>query len=104
MQIIGGKYKKKKLRSPKGKEVRPTSSRLRETIFNLCQGNVEGADFLDLFAGSGAIGLEALSRGAAHVIFIEKSRGVSKIIKDNIDALKESETTQVIIGDALHAL
>ncbi len=104
MHIIGGKYKKKTLISPDSEEVRPTSGKLRETIFNICQGSILDAEFLDLFAGSGAVGLEALSRGAKHATFVEKSRHAAKVIKANIDALKEHTHTTLIAEDAFQAL
>lgn len=99
MYIIGGKYKKKTIQAPHDDETRPTSAKLREALFNICQFSIEGALFLDLFAGSGAIGLEALSRGAQKVIFVEKSRHSTKTIKANIAAFKEEENTEVFVGD-----
>ena len=71
LRIIGGSWRGRKLRFPQGPDIRPTPDRVRETLFNWLGGRVSGARCLDLFAGSGALGLEALSRGAAHVTFIE---------------------------------
>jgi 16S rRNA (guanine966-N2)-methyltransferase len=71
LRIIGGSWRGRKLRFPQGPDIRPTPDRVRETLFNWLGGRVAGARCLDLFAGSGALGLEALSRGAAHVSFIE---------------------------------
>ncbi|MCC5832395.1 MAG: 16S rRNA (guanine(966)-N(2))-methyltransferase RsmD [Chlamydiales bacterium] len=101
MQIIGGKHKKRKLYAPKTTEVRPTSAQLRETVFNICQQQIEGARFLDLFAGSGAIGLEALSRGAAHTTFVERGRPALAAIKRNLSLLGEQERATLIAGDVL---
>lgn len=99
LQIIGGKHKKRKLKSPQSDRVRPTAGRLREALFNICQNSIEGSCVLDLFAGSGAIGLEALSRGAAHATFVEKSRLSLRIIYQNISALGEENASTVLAGD-----
>jgi len=88
MRIIAGKYRGRKLRTPTSLQTRPTSDRLRETLFNILAPRIEGARFLDLCAGTGAVGLEALSRGAAHVTFVDQSRKMSALIKDNCDSLK----------------
>ncbi|MBI5141667.1 MAG: 16S rRNA (guanine(966)-N(2))-methyltransferase RsmD [Nitrospirae bacterium] len=80
MRIVGGLAKGRRLKSPVG-DVRPTASRVRESIFNILQGRVEGATFLDLFAGSGAVGLEALSRGAEHVVFVEENRARAEAVE-----------------------
>lgn len=104
LYIIGGKFKKQTLQSPAGEDVRPTSSKLREALFNICQQTIEEAEFLDIFAGSGAVGLEALSRGAKHATFIEKGRHAAKIIKENIEKLKVEPFTEVIVADAFHTL
>src|SRR6185312_9892165 len=73
MRIIAGTHRGRRIAAPKGRETRPTSDRVRENAFNLI-GPVDGADVLDLFAGSGALGLEALSRGAASAVFVESDR------------------------------
>lgn len=104
MIIIGGKHKKRKLLAPTSTDVRPTASQLRETVFNICQNSIVDANFLDLFAGSGAMGLEALSRGAAHATFIDKGRPAITTIKKNIATLKEESHTTVITSDVLSAL
>lgn len=85
MRIIAGKYRGRNLNSPPSLEVRPTSDRLRETLFNVIAPRIEGAHFLDLCAGSGAVGIEALSRGAAHVTFVDRSRKMCLLIKSNLD-------------------
>lgn len=93
MRIIGGHFKHRQLMIPK-QGTRPTLGAVREAVFNMCQGSIEGARVLDLFAGSGAIGLEALSRGAAHVTFVEKGKEAIRCLKQNIAALGvESQST-----------
>jgi 16S rRNA (guanine(966)-N(2))-methyltransferase RsmD len=104
MYIIGGKFKKRKLLVPKTDAVRPTTSQLRECVFNICQLSVEGARFLDLFAGSGAMGLEALSRGAAEATFVDASRRSAETISKNIASLGVEQQTLVIVSEALKAL
>ena len=82
--------------------MRPTSDRLRETLFNVILGRVEGRRFLDLCAGSGAVGIEALSRGAQHVTFVDQSRKMATLIKSNLELCRIRVTdAQVIISDAL---
>lgn len=76
--------------------VRPTSDRLRETLFNVIAPRIEGARFLDLCAGSGAVGIEALSRGASHVTFVDRSRRMCKLIEANVELCRISEEQQVI--------
>lgn len=104
MYIISGKYKKRALVAPKSDLVRPTTSQLREAVFNICQLNIEGARFLDLFAGSGAMGLEALSRGAEHATFVESNRQALEAIKKNIQALGVEKQTTLISLDVFKAL
>ena len=104
MYIIGGKFKRRALLAPKSDKVRPTTSQLRETLFNICQHSIEGARFLDLFAGSGAMGLEALSRGAAHAVFVDNNRLSLSIIKKNIETLGVERQTSIYGCDALKGL
>lgn len=99
MHIIGGKLKNHTIIAPTGLATRPTSSRLRETLFNICQGYIEGANFLDLFAGSGAMGLEALSRGASYCTFIDSDRNSFKAIQSNLEAMGQSQNGKVIMGN-----
>jgi 16S rRNA (guanine(966)-N(2))-methyltransferase RsmD len=87
MRIIAGKYRGRKLKSPSSLETRPTSDRLRETLFNILAPRIKGARFLDLCAGSGAVGLEALSRGAAHATFVDQSGKMCALIEANLEAL-----------------
>lgn len=99
MYIIAGKYYKQRISAPKGNSTRPTSSRLRETLFNILQNEIEGADFLDIFAGSGAIGIEALSRGAHAVTFIESDRQAYLALQGNLKQLNIEAT--LLFGDYL---
>src|SRR5215813_14624673 len=84
MRIIAGAYKGRSLKSPPSLDVRPTSDRLRETLFNVIAPRIEDARFLDLCAGSGAVGIEALSRGASHATFVDRSRRSCQLIEANL--------------------
>lgn len=97
MRIIGGIHRSKILATPKGKQTRPTSGQLRESLFNICQGSIEGARFLDLFAGSGAMGIEALSRGARFATFIEKDKEALDCIRKNLKAMN-LEDCAIVLG------
>ena len=99
LRIIGGDWRSRKLAFIDAPGLRPTPDRIRETLFNWLQGNVHGSRCLDLFAGTGALGLEALSRGASEVVFVEKSKAVATQLKANLDILKSSAT--VYHSDAL---
>lgn len=83
MRIIAGAYRGRRLTPPDWEGLRPTSDRLRETLFNVLAGRVEGARVLDGYAGTGAVGLEALSRGAAHVLFVDRDRRAAALIDAN---------------------
>ena len=87
MRIIAGHYGGRRLHSPTGNATRPTSDRLRETLFNILAPRLPSARFLDLCAGTGAVGLEALSRGAAHATFVEHSRKMCSLIRQNLTSL-----------------
>jgi 16S rRNA (guanine966-N2)-methyltransferase len=97
MRVIGGTYRNRTLATPKGTQTRPTSGQLRECLFNICQSYIEGARFLDLFAGSGAVGIEALSRGASHATFIDASKEALACIRKNIESFG-LEDRSVILG------
>ena len=88
MRVIAGEYRSRLLAAPKGMETRPTSDRLRETLFNILAPRLSGARFADLYAGSGAVGIEALSRGAEHVFFAEKAPAAVGAIRANLASLK----------------
>lgn len=105
MRIIAGKYRGRKLKSPPSLQTRPTSDRLRETLFNILAPRISGARFLDLCAGSGAVGIEALSRGAAHVTFVDRSRKMYALIETNLKELKVSDDeSEVVSKEALEFL
>lgn len=105
MRIIAGKYRGRKLNTPQGGPARPTSDRLRETLFNILAPQIENARFLDLCAGTGAVGLEAISRGASHVTFVEQSRKMCGLIGDNRKALGiEDNAFELINAEALDFL
>jgi 16S rRNA (guanine(966)-N(2))-methyltransferase RsmD len=87
MRIIAGTYRSRALSAPAGMATRPTSDRLRETLFNVLAPRIEGAAFLDLYAGSGAVGLEALSRGAQSATFVERAQPALKALRANLAAL-----------------
>jgi 16S rRNA (guanine(966)-N(2))-methyltransferase RsmD len=87
MRIIAGKYRSRSLEAPAGMATRPTSDRLRETLFNVLAPRIEGAAFLDLYAGSGAVGLEALSRGAGRVEFVERAEPALRALRANLTKL-----------------
>jgi len=99
VKIIGGQWRGTKLPVLLKDDVRPTSSRVRETLFNWLQSYIAGSDCLDLYAGSGALGLEALSRGANTAVMVEKDRQVAKLLSDQVNKL-QSEHALVICGDA----
>lgn len=99
MFIIAGKYYKKKIQAPPEDKTRPTSGRLRETLFNILQQEIEGVDFLDIFAGSGAIGIEALSRGAKSATFIESDRTAYMTLGGNLKHLNITKEAVVLYGD-----
>lgn len=109
MRIIGGTHRGTALASVGKGDVdahlRPTSDRVRESLFSVLQGGrfgdpIRGARVLDLFAGTGALGLEALSRGAAHVTFVDNGRVAQKLIRENIDKLRRQNDTRLLGGDA----
>lgn len=105
MRIIAGKYRGRNLKSPPTLGTRPTSDRLRETLFNILAPRIEGARFLDLCAGSGAVGIEALSRGAANVTFVDRSRKMYGLIETNLKLLKVGDDeTEIVSREALDFL
>lgn len=91
MRIIAGAYKGRHLKSPPSLDVRPTSDRLRETLFNVIAPRIEDARFLDLCAGSGAVGIEALSRGASFATFVDRSRRSCQLIESNLKLCRVPE-------------
>jgi 16S rRNA (guanine(966)-N(2))-methyltransferase RsmD len=95
MRIIAGSLRSRSLEAPPGLATRPTSDRLRETLFNVLAPRIQGAAFLDLYAGSGAVGIEALSRGAARVEFVEQAPRALKTLRGNLERLGLSAGFQV---------
>lgn len=91
MRVIAGAFKGRNLKSPPSMQVRPTSDRLRETLFNVIAARLPDSRFLDLCAGSGAVGIEALSRGAAHATFVDRSRRSCQLIEANLELCRVPE-------------
>lgn len=105
IQIIGGTFRSRKIAVMDADGLRPTSSRVRETLFNWLQNIIPGAIVIDAFAGTGALGIEALSRGAKHAVFIEKDPQVFKVLSSNLQQLKiETDRYTLIKGNALQFL
>src|SRR5262245_38258932 len=104
MRIISGELRGRRLKAPPGLATRPTSDRLREALFNILGGDVAGSRFLDVFAGSGAVGLEAYSRGADSVGFVEHSRRALALLEENVEHCGASEGVRIVARDALSAL
>ena len=101
MRITGGEFGGRNLKVPKSDAIRPTQDRVREALFNIIQFEVPGCDFLDLFAGSGAVGLEALSRGAKSATFVEANRRHLAVLKENLDSCRvQSTAVAVAAADA----
>jgi 16S rRNA (guanine966-N2)-methyltransferase len=99
MRVIGGEFRSRVLKSVPGLDTRPTPDRLRESLFNVLAPRIEGAVFADLYAGTGAVGIEALSRGAAKTIFVEKNRTALNVIRENLDALGVGSRADVRQGN-----
>jgi 16S rRNA (guanine(966)-N(2))-methyltransferase RsmD len=100
MRVIGGEFRSRRLKAPQGDTVRPTPDRLRESLFNILTPRIGGCTFLDAYAGSGAVGIEALSRGAARAIFLEKSRAALRALDENIKELAIEARSEVHPGNA----
>lgn len=96
MRVIAGKARRLPLVSPEGRETRPTTDRIKETLFNILQDDVPGCQFLDLFSGSGGIGIEALSRGARHTVFVEFGKEALACIRKNLDKTKLMDQATVL--------
>lgn len=103
LRIVGGRWRSRRIRFVDAEGLRPTPDRVRETLFNWLQFEIGGAVCLDAFAGSGALGLEALSRGAARVVMIEKQRAQFLLLQDAVRELDATDA-QLVIGDALALL
>ena len=96
--MIAGKFRSRVLQAPEGVATRPTSDRLRETLFNVLAPRIAGARFLDLYAGSGAVGIEALSRGAAEVVFVERGAAALAVLRTNLEKLGIRREARVRAG------
>lgn len=101
MRIISGTAKGRRLQTLPGSDVRPTTDKVKEAIFSAIQFDIEGRRFLDLFAGSGQMGLEALSRGAASAVFVDSANDSVKVLKENVTATGFSELSKIYRADAL---
>ena len=101
MRIITGKLRGMKLFSPTNTDIRPTADRVKESVFNILGFNFESTMVLDLFSGTGNLGLEAWSRGAEHVLFVDKSRGSINLLKKNIEKASVGEMVSFIQADVL---
>src|SRR5579864_9511444 len=104
MRVIAGKYRSRKLKGPGLLSLRPTSDRLRETLFNVLGPSVEDSLFVDLYAGTGAIGIEAISRGARETIFIESHAAATRLVRQNLEALGICSGVEVMEADVVKGL
>ena len=104
MRVIAGEFRSRRLKSIPGLATRPTPDRLRETLFDILGTRVEGTIFLDAYAGTGAVGIEALSRGVARAIFIEKSKQAEKVLGENLASLGIEERALVILAPVLTSI
>jgi 16S rRNA (guanine(966)-N(2))-methyltransferase RsmD len=98
MRVIGGEFRRRLLKSVPGLDTRPTPDRLREALFNVLAPRISGAVFADLYAGTGAVGIEALSRGASHAIFSEHNRAAARVIQENLRSLGLESRAQIREG------
>jgi 16S rRNA (guanine966-N2)-methyltransferase len=104
MRVIAGEFRSRKLKSIPGEATRPTPDRLREALFNILQDRIRGATFVDAYAGTGAVGIEALSRGASHAYFLEDNRQALDAIRENVGALALYRRSSVKAGPVLRTL
>lgn len=104
MRVVAGSAKSLKLKTIEGMETRPTQDRIKETLFNMIQYDIPGSTFLDLFSGSGGIGIEALSRGAKEAYFVEKAKPALRCIRENLRYTKLDKKAQVLATDVNSAI
>ena len=104
MRVIGGEFRSRRLKTIPGLDTRPTLDRLRETLFNILAPQLEGKVFLDAYAGTGAVGIEALSRGALRAKFVESSRAAAGVIRENLASLGLQSRAEVYTGKVLQHL
>jgi 16S rRNA (guanine966-N2)-methyltransferase len=100
VRVIGGRFRSRRLKSVPGLATRPTPDRLREALFNVLAPRIDGTVFVDAYAGTGAVGIEALSRGAARAVFIERSRGALAVLRENLLALGLVDSANIVSGKA----
>lgn len=104
MRIIGGDLKRQRLESPPdAKTTRPMPDHVRESVFNILRGHFEGASVFDAFAGTGAVGLEAVSRGASRVVMVERDKRIAALLRRNVEHLGVEDDCEIVVGDALGA-
>ncbi len=101
MRVITGSARGRRLMSPEGYDVRPTTDKVKESVFNIIQFNLDGANVLDLFAGSGQLGIEAVSRGAKKAVFVDSSRKSLDVVKKNIELCKFQSYCETFLCDSL---
>lgn len=101
MRVISGSARGRRIKEPDGASVRPTTDMVKESIFNIIQFDIEGRKILDLFAGTGQLGIEALSRGAAEAVFVEESSNTYKLVRENVKSVGFEDKATVVPGDAL---
>lgn len=99
MRVIAGKYKGRKLYSPDNYDIRPTSDKVKEAMFSILTADIYDSSVLDLFAGTGSLGIEALSRGARRCLFADASRAGVKLVKSNLEHCAVEEETKILAGD-----
>lgn len=104
MRIIGGAWRGRRLKPLRGRAIRPTVDRVREAWMSAMGGRMDGQRIVDLFAGSGALGLETLSRGAEHVVFVERARGSLRVLEANVALLGAEDRTTIVEEDVFHWL
>jgi 16S rRNA (guanine966-N2)-methyltransferase len=104
MRVIAGEFRSRRLKSLPGLDTRPTPDRLRETLFNVLAPRLADCNFMDIYAGTGAVGIEALSRGAGRCIFIEKNRAAVEVIRENLAALGLQNRAEVFTSKAATVL
>jgi 16S rRNA (guanine966-N2)-methyltransferase len=104
VRIVGGEFKRRRLKAPEGPKTRPTSDKVREALFDILGGRIDGSGFLDLYAGTGAVGLEALSRGARRAVFVEAGKKAAGVLRENLQALGLEGSGRVLILTAERAL
>src|SRR5437773_9929637 len=104
MRVIAGEFRSRRLKTMDGLALRPTPDRLREALFNVLAPRIAGVTFLDAYAGTGSVGIEALSRGAARAIFVEKNRAAVEVIRENLRTLGVESRAEVLTGKAAWVL